>query len=570
MAKPNYSETIEVHGVTVPVVLPVINDRMRAEIESGRYERGEVRAMQRLARADDVVLELGAGVGVVSTAAARVVGADRVVSVEANPELIPIIGETHRLSGVTGIRLLHGVGMPTPGDLQEIPFYLRENFWASSMDSRREDRKSGNVREAMVPVIDLNALIGDVRPTILAMDIEGGELPLARGLDLSPFRLVIMELHPRVYGHPGVAELFGRFADAGLTYDAKASRGGTVVVFSRYRQAVPTGPSVCAVTCMKDEAPYIFEWIAYHRAIGITDFLVFTNDCSDRTVRILDALDRRGIVRHLPNPSQVLNSPHHQPIAVQYAKAHKEARDADWVISMDIDEFINIHIGDGHLADLFGRLPEAEVISLCHLDFGCAGIETYEDRFIIEQMMLGADKSPPKAVRRGLKTLVHRDAPSNRLSNHRPFFADAENASPVWVDGSGRPMPRQVVAGEHKGMDCRGAYDLVQLNHYPVRSMESYLFKTTKGDVVAKNKFVGAEYFEKRDAREQRETSIARQIPAARAMFEDFMADPELRRLHRGAVRYHRRQISNLKDDPEKLALFEAMRAQYPIVESTE
>ncbi|MCB1331900.1 MAG: glycosyltransferase family 2 protein, partial [Maritimibacter sp.] len=37
------------------------------------------------------------------------------------------------------------------------------------------------------------------------------------------------------------------------------------------------------VGCMKDEAPYILEWIAYHRMIGVDNFLIYTNGCSDGT-----------------------------------------------------------------------------------------------------------------------------------------------------------------------------------------------------------------------------------------------------------------------------------------------
>ena len=56
------------------------------------------------------------------------------------------------------------------------------------------------------------------------------------------------------------------------------------------------------VTCMKNEGPFILEWLAYHRAIGFDDFLVYTNDCTDGTDTMLDALQARGIVQHRDNP----------------------------------------------------------------------------------------------------------------------------------------------------------------------------------------------------------------------------------------------------------------------------
>ncbi|WP_372837440.1 glycosyltransferase family 2 protein, partial [Puniceibacterium confluentis] len=55
------------------------------------------------------------------------------------------------------------------------------------------------------------------------------------------------------------------------------------------------------VACMKNEAPYILEWIAHHRAIGVDNFLIYTNDCDDGTDVILDRLQSLGVVQHRRN-----------------------------------------------------------------------------------------------------------------------------------------------------------------------------------------------------------------------------------------------------------------------------
>ncbi|MEM8752397.1 MAG: glycosyltransferase family 2 protein, partial [Pseudomonadota bacterium] len=55
------------------------------------------------------------------------------------------------------------------------------------------------------------------------------------------------------------------------------------------------------ITSMKNEGPHIVEWVAYHRVIGFTDFLVYTNDCEDGTDAMLDRLQAMGVLAHERN-----------------------------------------------------------------------------------------------------------------------------------------------------------------------------------------------------------------------------------------------------------------------------
>lgn len=57
---------------------------------------------------------------------------------------------------------------------------------------------------------------------------------------------------------------------------------------------------ITAVTCVKNEGPFLLEWIAFHQCIGVTDFLFYSNDCDDGTDTLLDALAELGHLRHLP------------------------------------------------------------------------------------------------------------------------------------------------------------------------------------------------------------------------------------------------------------------------------
>jgi len=127
-----YDEVIETNGVKVPFVPGIITPPIEKPMRNNRYEGGECNALRELLEPGDRVLELGAGVGLLSTVAATSEGVRKVVAVEANPDMIPLIRETHSLNGVENVTLLNGVVAPEAGDPLE--FYLRADFWASSME----------------------------------------------------------------------------------------------------------------------------------------------------------------------------------------------------------------------------------------------------------------------------------------------------------------------------------------------------------------------------------------------------------------------------------------------------
>ena len=100
---------------------------------------------------------------------------------------------------------------------------------------------------------------------------------------------------------------------------------------------------ITAVTCVKNEGPFLLEWIAYNRVIGVTDHLFYSNDCTDGTDELLDALQEAGVVTRLPNPAQGRN---YQMEALKDAANHPLVSAADWLWVADVDEFLNVHVGD--------------------------------------------------------------------------------------------------------------------------------------------------------------------------------------------------------------------------------
>ena len=206
----SYEEVIETSGIKVPFVPAIITPKIERPMRNNRYEGGECAALRRILRPGDRVLELGAGVGLLSAVSGGVAGVESVTAIEANPDLIPIIRETHRLNGVTKVDLRNGVIAADDGP--EIDFYLRADFWASSM----EPSSRAYARAVKLPRFGLKQLMLDLRPTVIVCDIEGGEMGLFDGADLSSVRAMVVEFHPKVYGDDGVTRILAILAAKGI------------------------------------------------------------------------------------------------------------------------------------------------------------------------------------------------------------------------------------------------------------------------------------------------------------------------------------------------------------------
>jgi FkbM family methyltransferase len=555
-AVPAYDEVIVSRDIRVPFVPGRVPPPIERPLRSGRYGKAERQALSRVLVPEDRVLVLGAGLGVLSTAAALVTGSERVVAVEANPVLVPMARETHRLNGVAGVRVEHAMVGPGPAEGGDAPFHLRADPFASSSDPTRP-----HLDTLRVPVRSLAALVAEHAPTVILCDLDGAEDGLFAAADLSGVRALIVVLHPRLYGEAGAGRVAAALAARGLA-PLPGDADSPVRAFLRTAAAAaaeardqgpwpPADPRVLIATCMKDEGPFVLEWIAWHRAIGVTDFVVYTNHCSDGTDRILDRLAEMGLVTHLENPAVAEGSTFYQPAALGHVQTLPVFAACDFFISMDVDEFINIRTGSGRLADLFAAAGRFDVLSLFELNHGSNRREHYERGWVRDLFPLHqAERPGPHRATRGVKSIVRRGPAIAQMRNHRPDIALPPDRV-VWLDSSGRPLPALAEDRSLNGGDCRGAYGLAVLDHYPLRSLASYLVKMFRGDVVIDGKRVGQRYWRTRNGNEEATSGPGLAAPAARAEYARLIADPALARLHEAACAAHEARIASLMDLPE-------------------
>jgi FkbM family methyltransferase len=176
------------------------------------------------------VIELGAGLGYMSSLIAAKCQPRAIHSFEANPALIPYIHAVHRVNGIETVTVTNALLGARKAKARE--FYVRGDFLASSLEDNLGDAHGGVVRVAEVPVLNVNTVLKEIRPTVMMCDIEGAEVELFAHADLSCLRAAVVELHPQWVGQAGVQAVFDAMAKSGLTYFPRSSNG-KVVLFKR-------------------------------------------------------------------------------------------------------------------------------------------------------------------------------------------------------------------------------------------------------------------------------------------------------------------------------------------------
>lgn len=317
---------------------------------------------------------------------------------------------------------------------------------------------------------------------------------------------------------------------------------------------------IAAVTCVKNEGPFLLEWIAFNRLLGVTDFLFYSNDCTDGTDRILDALAERGDVVHLPNPAEGRN---YQMEALKNAARRTVVKQADWVWVADVDEFLNIHVGDHTIPALIKACGDPQTISVTFQFFANCGVTDYQDRPVIEQFMRSHNPDlwcGESAIE--VKSLVRNDFPLQYFGAHRPFFRKRldKDKRPSWTDAAGRAVQHKFLVAANprriRKFPAKGAREFATLNHYALRSLDSYLVKNDRGDVNRENRNFDDTYWRERNDPSYEDRSILRYLPELTKAMDRYREDPVIGPLHEEAVRLHREKRDQLMADPTYAELY--------------
>ena len=163
---------------------------------------------------NDVVLNVGAGLGVISAFCAKQIGSSRVFAFEAYPDLEPRIRETFRLNGVEPSLEMCAI-RATAG---RVTIYRRKHLFTPSILAPTHGAPS-----LEVPGKALSYLVEKIRPTLLIIDVESADAGLFERARLSGVAKIVLELHERVVGEGKARRVRGALGALGFREDPRLS-----------------------------------------------------------------------------------------------------------------------------------------------------------------------------------------------------------------------------------------------------------------------------------------------------------------------------------------------------------
>jgi Glycosyl transferase family 2 len=309
---------------------------------------------------------------------------------------------------------------------------------------------------------------------------------------------------------------------------------------------------ILGILTVRNEGAFLLEWLAHHKACGFTDFLVFSNDCDDGTDAMLDRLAALGWLTHVRNDGPHDEGP--QWAALKAADRHPLLQAADWALFFDIDEYVNIHVGDRTVPALLAALPEADAVTLTWRMFGNAGIVNYVDAPLTDIFTKAAPAILHWPWRAALfKTLFRNHGAYGKLGVHRPRSPNRAR-DPRWYDGSGRKLGTAFQTQRIFSDFGQDNYALVQLNHYALGAMESYVVKCDRGRANRDSSTFDMGYWIERNFCDVEDRSV-QALPSAQIR-ATLYGDPTLKNLHDSAVQWRHQRFQALMAQEPWRALF--------------
>jgi hypothetical protein len=311
------------------------------------------------------------------------------------------------------------------------------------------------------------------------------------------------------------------------------------------------------LSAMRNEGPDVLEWVAFHRLIGFGKIVVYTNDCTDGSDDLFDALAALGWVEHHRHQPPPKLAP--QDAVAALALKNPSVRGADWLLWIDADEFFNP--AAGHLSGLIAAIGAADGIALNWRNFGDGGHDTGPNDLVLAAFTQAAAISHRQS--RTVKTLHRMDDRVQSLFIHRPIWR--QGVAVKLLSGSGQVLDPQFVFSQKKNARpeemverSQQGYGFGQINHYVIKALERVAFKQKRrGNGLmagARSGRFGFGYLRRFNQNDEVDLTIQRHLPALRALIAEALQDPAVAQAYHACQARFAAMLADLSEITAELA----------------
>ncbi|MEG4457132.1 FkbM family methyltransferase [Microcoleus sp. N9_A1] len=305
--------------------------------------------------------------------------------------------------------------------------------------------------------------------------------------------------------------------------------------------------SVCAI--LKNEAPYLIEWLEFHKIAGVERFYLYDNNSTDNPLDVVRPyIQSKEVVWHewQIRPGQVQAYDH-------CLKTYRH--ESEWMAFIDLDEFL-VPTEQDDLKNLLEEFAEFPAVAVNWLIFGSSGHKNRPDGLQVENFSYRSEENLD--VNRHVKAIVRPEATICATNPHNFLYLSGQLAvteNKESVEGS--------FSQTHSVKKLR-------INHYMTRSLQESKEKMLRG--IADSLLTRQWLFEHADRNEVEDLTIQRFVPKLKQAVDAAISKSRIAQIAveqwRSQSKLYQMQMeleefqTGLDETQEKLAVSEAQLHQ--------
>ncbi len=225
----------------------------------------------------------------------------------------------------------------------------------------------------------------------------------------------------------------------------------------------PFDDELSVVAILKNEAPYVREWIEYYRLLGATKFYIYDNDSQDSVKEAISDYIDSGIVVYKYFPGKYRQNMAYTDAINNYASKTR------FMAVVDLDEFI-VPIDDkltliDVLKNIVRRKPYAAGVTIPWLMYGSSHHKKRPQGLVIDNYLYRAQDS----FMLNIKTVFNPRLANGYNNPHYPIYK--YGAFSINENG-------HIIIGK---FDNNKSCKQIRINHYFTKSEEEFRAKVARG-----------------------------------------------------------------------------------------